>query len=125
MYILAHPTARARAIIAVTDAPEGYVVVIKPPSRNLDQNAKLHSLIGEIAMAVEWAGKLRDAETWKRLVVASWLRAEGESIEVLPALDGKGVDLVYSPTSSLSKAQCSSLIEFIQAWMAERPEFAQ
>ncbi len=94
-------------------------VEVRPEKRSLEQNALLHSLIGEIADTVEWAGKKRDAETWKRLLVAAWLRARGFALEVLPALDGKGIDVVYAPTSKLTKGELSELVEFVQCWAAE------
>lgn len=78
----------------------------------------LHALIGEIAQTEQWAGKHRDAEVWKRLLVASWCRARGEPIEILPALDGVGVDILPARTSRLSKAECADLIEFVLAWQA-------
>ena len=82
-------------------------------------NALLHSLLGEIAARVSWAGKLRSIEVWKRLCCAAWLRAEGESIELLPAIDAHGVDFVYTPTSTLSKAQMASLIDYVSCFAAE------
>jgi len=118
-----HPS-RRRAIQAVQDAPEGYAVTIAEPSRNGEQNAMLHALIGEIAASMEWAGKKRDPETWKRLLVAAWCRVRGESMEILPALDGHGVDIVPARTSGLSKAECADLITYIQAWQAEHMEVA-
>lgn len=87
--------------------------------RNLAQNAKLHALIGEIAAQKEWAGQRWDAETWKRLLTAAWMRANGEHVLVVPALDGAGVDVVFRPTSKLSKAECSDLLEFVGAWAAQ------
>ena len=118
-FILAHPEARRRAVVAVSQAPEGYCVQIKPPGRTLSENALLHALLGEIAATQQWAGKLRDIETWKRLLTAAWCRATHQQIELLPALDGRGVDIVYRPTSQLSKAECAELISFIEAWQAE------
>lgn len=100
------------------------VVEIKPETRSADQNAKLHAELGEIAERVEWAGKKRDVETWKRLMTAAWLRARGESIEVLPALDGHGIDVVFRRTSDLTRAECAELIEFVIAWKAEHMEAA-
>jgi hypothetical protein len=91
----------------------------RPERRNSAQNALLHALIGEIAARMEWAGKKRDPDTWKRLLTAAWMRAQGESVEILPALDGHGVDVVFRHTASLSVAECADLITFIQAWMAE------
>lgn len=87
--------------------------------RNTAQNAKLHALIGEIAAQKEWAGQRWDAETWKRLLTAAWMRANGERVLVVPALDGAGVDVVFRPTSRLTKAECSDLLEFVQAWAAQ------
>jgi len=94
--------------------------------RNNEQNALLHALLTEIARSVEWAGKKRDVETWKRLCTAAWLRARGESVEVLPAIDGHGIDVVFRRTSKLTKAECAELVDFVQAWAVERGvEFAE
>jgi len=126
VFILVHMTARGRALAAVADAPDGYVVEIKEPSRNTAQNALLHALLAAIARSVEWAGKKRDVETWKRLCTAAWLRARGESVEVLPAIDGHGIDVVFRRTSKLTKAECAELVDFVQAWAVERGvEFAE
>ncbi|MEY2875254.1 MAG: hypothetical protein RLZZ373_2625 [Pseudomonadota bacterium] len=92
---------------------------VKDQTRSLEQNAKLHALLTDISRSVEWAGKKRSVDVWKRLVTAAWLRARGESIEVLPALDGHGVDIVWRPTSKLSVAECSELLEWTIAWAAQ------
>ncbi len=87
--------------------------------RNLAQNAKLHAIIGEIAAQKEWAGQRWEAETWKRLLTSAWMRANGEHVLVVPALDGAGVDVVFRPTSRLTKAECSDLLEYVSAWAAQ------
>lgn len=87
--------------------------------RSTDQNAKLHATLTEIAKTKEWAGQRWDVEVWKRLLTAAWMRARGERIMVVPALDGQGVDVVFRRTSSLSKAECSELLEFVMAWCVE------
>jgi hypothetical protein len=94
-------------------------VRVKPETRSTAENALLHALISEIAAQKEWAGKKRDAEVWKRLLVASWCRVHGEAVEILPALDGHGVDIVPARTSQLSKAECADLITFVQAWAVD------
>jgi hypothetical protein len=94
------------------------VLSVKPQKRNLAQNARLHARLTEIADRHEWAGSKRDPEVWKRLLTAAWLRARGESVEILPALDGHGVDVVFRRTSDLTKAECGELMEFIDAWEA-------
>lgn len=47
------------------------------------------------------------------------MRAEGQPVTILPALDGNGVELVPVRTSGLGKRACADLIEFVFAWGAE------
>lgn len=96
------------------------VLEVRPEKRSDAQNRLLHACLSEISKQVEWAGAKRGVDTWKRLLTAAWLRARGEPIEMLPALDGKGVDIVFRKTSQLSKAECAELSEFVMAWAAER-----
>ncbi len=119
IFILAHAEARRRAVASVAEAPEGYVVEVRPPRRSGEQNAALHALLSDIADNCEWAGKRWDIEVWKRLLTAAWCRASGEPVTMLPALDGAGVDIVFRRTSSLTKRECSDLLEFVNAWAAE------
>lgn len=122
----ANPRARQVAELAMQEvlqqsiAGADFDVTISEPKRTLAENALLHALISELARKLEWAGKRRDAETWKRLLVAAWYRAEGNALEILPALDGHGVDIVPVRTSRLSKRDCADLIEFVQWWGAEQ-----
>jgi hypothetical protein len=95
------------------------VVEAREETRSLAENAMLHALLTQISKQVEWAGKKRDVETWKRLLTAAWCRARGEHIEMLPALDGHGVDIVFRRTSQLTRSECAELIEFVLAWAAE------
>jgi NinB protein len=118
-YILAHAEARRRAVQGVQDAPDGYVIRIDEPTRSSAENRLLHSLVNTISNSVEWAGKKRSAEIWKRLLVAAWCRTIGEPVEILPAIDGHGVDIVPARTSKLTKKECADLIEFIYSWGAE------
>lgn len=96
------------------------VMSVKPEKRNLPQNARLHARLTEIAAKHEWAGRKWDVEVWKRLLTAAWLRARGEGVVILPALDGHGVDVVFRRTSDLTKAECGELMEFIDAWEAQQ-----
>lgn len=106
-------------------------VDIRRATRSEAANRLLHATIAEIAEQLEWAGKKRTPEVWKRLLVAAWLRARGEHVEILPALDGHGVDIVFERTSQLSRAECSELQEFVFSWGSENgvkfpaPEYAQ
>ena len=118
-FVMAHAEARRRAMSAVADAPEGYVVRVEQPTRNSDINAALHAKLGEIASARVWAGKRWDIETWKRLLVAAWSRATGQALVMLPALDGAGVDIVFRRTSSMTQGEVRELMTFIECWEAE------
>lgn len=104
---------------ALTMAGHRLTLTLAPAKRSSPQNRLLHALIADIAAQVEWAGSKRDAEVWKRLLTAAWSRVHGQHVEVLPALDGHGVDLVPARTSKLTKAECADLCEFITAWGVE------
>ena len=116
VFRLVHQEARQRAARAAQEAPQGYLVTIQEPRRDLQINAALHAKLTEIAQSMEWAGKKWDVETWKRLLTAAWGRATGEPLLMLPALDGAGVDVVFRRTSDLTQAECRELLAFIDAW---------
>jgi hypothetical protein len=84
--------------------------------RTTEKNAHLHALIGEIAKQKQWAGKWLDGEAWKRLLVAAYERAKGGSIEIYPALDGAGFDVVFRRTSRMSQEEMRDLITYIESW---------
>lgn len=119
-FILAHELARRNAMQAIMEAPTGYAVEIKPKNRSLEQNAMLHVILGDVARKIPWAGKYRDLEVWKRLLTAAWLRARGEPIEMLPAVDGHGVDIVFRRTSELTVNEMTELLEYVQAWAVDQ-----
>lgn len=114
MFILAHPVARRRAFQYVVDAPDGYVVTISEPTRNLEQNALLWSALNDVAKQIEWHGRKLDAESWKHIFTSSLKRQD-----VVPNLDGTGFVVMGVSTSKMSKAQFSELIELILAFGAQ------
>lgn len=122
-FFLAHAEARRRVGEFAASAPEGWRATFEPPKRNSDINAALHAMLGEISDAVEWAGKRWDIETWKRLLVAAWMRATQQHVLVLPSIDGMGVDVVFRRTSEMTQAEVRDLLGFIEAWKAEQPAF--
>lgn len=99
-------------------AGHAYTLSIEEPKRSSSQNKLLHAMLQDIASRREWAGRKWDVLTWKRLLTAAWMRARGDQVLVVPALDGHGFDVVFEHTSKLSKAQMAELIEFITAWDA-------
>lgn len=113
-FVLAHDEARRRALQAVENAPEGYAVVVKPPTRNLEQNALLWALLTDVSEEVIWHGRKLSPEAWKHVFSSSLKRQD-----VVPGLDGGFVVLGLS-TSQMSKAEFSDLIELIHAFRAQQ-----
>ena len=118
-FYLCNDKVRFSAVQAVRHAPRDYVVEIKEPTRSLEQNKKLHAMLTDISEQKEWAGAFRNVTVWKRLMVAAWLRANNEHVQVLPAIDGNGVDIIYEHTSKMTIAHISSLIEYLSWWGAD------
>lgn len=115
---LVHQQARQRALAEVACAPEGYCVTVCPPSRNLDQNAKFHALCADLARArVQWAGKPRNADEWKVLLISGHGVATKQGGEIAPGLEGEFVAIRES-SAAMSKARASSLIEYALAFAA-------
>lgn len=94
-------------------------VTIDEERRSDEQNKLLHAILSDIAKQVSHAGMKWDVTVWKRLCTAAWLRERGASIQMIPAIDGKGIDVLYEPTSKLSKRKCAELIEWVTAYGTE------
>lgn len=123
-FILAHPEARRRALQWISEAPDGWVVSVSEPTRNLEQNAKFHAICHDLEKAkIEWAGKPRKAEQWKVLLVSGHAIATKEGAEVVPGLEGEFVNIRES-TAQMSKKRSSSLIEYAIAFAAQHMEVA-
>jgi len=114
IYFLVHETARKLAAAQVMLAPDGFVVEIKPPTRSLEQNARLWSMLNEIAAQVEWYGRKLDSESWKHIFSSSLRK-----MDVVPNLDGTGFVALGLSTSKMSKRELSDLMELISAFGAE------
>ena len=104
-------------------------LVVRPAKRSAEHSARLHAMLGWLSKNVQWAGELRSIDHWKRLTTAAWHRAKGEAVEYLPALDGKGIDIVFLRTSEMSGKDMHDLIEWVYFWSAEMghdlPEFSK
>jgi len=119
MFRLVHQAARENAIEAIRQAPDGWVVKVTEPTRNLEQNALLHAELQEL-VGRKWCGMELDIEQWKRLLTSAWMRATKQGgVIYVQAVDGQGMDVLYQRTSTLSKSQMCDLIEYIKAWKAE------
>ena len=114
MFVLSHQEARRRAIECVAGAPDGYVVTVKPPTRSLEQNAKLWMLLDDVAKQVTWHGRKLSPEDWKNLFTAALQKQD-----VVPNIDGTGFVVLGVSTRTMTKARMSELIELISAFGAE------
>jgi hypothetical protein len=117
-FVLTHTTARQLAIEAVRNAPNGYVVEVKTKTRSLEQNALLHSLLGECAKTMKYHGKTLSIEQWKVLFVSAHNIVEGRPAQVIAGIEGEFVNIRES-TAKMTVKRLNSLIEYIQAWIAD------
>lgn len=113
LFKLAHDEARRNAIECVRMAPPGYVVTVSEPTRNLDQNALLWSILGEVSRQVDWHGAKLSPDDWKNVFTSSLKKQR-----VVPGIDG-GFVVMGLPTSSMSKGDFSELCELILAFGAQ------
>lgn len=107
--------ARAAACREVMSAPDGYVVTVAEPTRNLEQNALMWCLLDCMAKQAEWHGVKLNAEEWKDLLSAGLVQSK-----VVPNLSGNGFVILGQRTSKLSKSQFAALIELIYAVGSDR-----
>ena len=92
----------------VLAAPDGYVVTIKEPTRNLEQNAKMWAMLGDLETQCDWHGNKLYAEEWKDLLSAGLVQSKA-----VPNLTGNGFVILGQRTSNLTKSQFAALVELI------------
>jgi hypothetical protein len=110
---------RQRASDYIFNAPSGNIVVVKEPTRTLEQNALCHSLIREIANSgLTWAGRTLSEDQWKVLLVSGHSIATGHEADIVPGIESELVNLRES-TAKMSVQRLSSLISYIEAFKAE------
>jgi hypothetical protein len=103
---------------AVQNAPDGMVVRISEPKRNLEQNDKFHAICSDLAASgLEWMGKRRTKDEWKVLLVSGHAVATKRGAEMVAGLENEFVNLRES-TASMGIKRMSSLIEYANAFMA-------
>lgn len=113
IFILAHPQARANAIEAIRQAPDGYRVEVKPQNRTLEQNARMWAMLTELSRQVVWHGQQLSAENWKDVLTAALKRQQ-----VVPGVDG-GFVVLGTSTRRMTKGEMAELIELITAFGVE------
>lgn len=105
--------ARRAACSRIMEAPEGHVVTIAEPTRNLEQNSRLWASLADLSKQVDWYGNKLTPEEWKTVLTAA-LRKE----KVVPGIKGGFVVLGQS-TSKMSKREFSELLELLYSFGIE------
>jgi hypothetical protein len=96
----------------------GDQVRVGPPDRLLVQNAKFHSMCGDVARQAKYMGRDLTGAQWKVLFVSAFSIEMGDSVDMVPGLTGEIVNLRES-TALMSIARMASLIEYVACWGAE------
>jgi hypothetical protein len=111
---------RLRAMEAIRDSPDGYVVTIAEPTRTLEQNSLLWPLLTAFSQQLDWPVngvmcKLEPDE-WKHILSAAFKQ---ELARVTPGING-GMVMLGARTSKMGKGEFSEFIAFIYSVAAER-----
>jgi len=107
---------RQNAVQAIMEAPDGYAVTVGEPTRSNDQNAKFHAICQDIAKSgMKFAGKPRDRDTWKAILISGHAVATGSAGEVLPGLEGEFVAIRES-SAKMGVRRAASLITYVLAF---------
>ncbi len=126
-FILAHDTARHRAVAAVAEAPAGFMVVISEPTKKRVQESLYHAQIDEIAAQSEYAGRKWGSDDMKRILVdefADEMRQAGTPLHgdgrLIPSENGRRVIQLGVQTRDFWVSEAAQFIEFLNAWGATR-----
>ena len=114
-FILAHAEARRRAVQAVQEAAEGFVIEVREPTRSKDANAAMWPILDAFSKQLDWpvngAMTKLSPDEWKDILSAAFDR---ETVRVAMGLDG-GMVMLGRRTSEMSKAKFSEFLEFLHA----------
>ena len=111
--ILTNDFSRQRFKRIVDQAPSGYVAEVREPKRTVDQNSRLWAMLTDVAISKP-LGRRHTPEEWKCIFMA----ACGWEVLFLEGLDGRPFPQGFR-SSQLSKAQMTTLQDFIEAWGSE------
>lgn len=114
-FIILNSLVRQNALLAVSSAPEGYIVTIQPKTRTLPQNSRLWGMLGDISKQVKWYGKDMNPTQWKHFFSAVLLGQE-----TVPNMDGNGFVVIGKATSTMSVTEMTDMQELMSAFGAER-----
>jgi len=103
------------------DVGKEFTVEVRPLTRTLDQNAKFHAMIGDIAKQMSETGSSWTLEDWKRLLIDQWAADTNRRIgSVVPSLDGHRVVQLGLQSAKFSVEDAGEFIEWLDAWAAQK-----
>lgn len=105
---LVHAQARAGALQAIKDAPEGYQVTVGPPKRTKAQNRRYwgRGVLAQIAEQVSVSGKKYSTESWHEMFKRRF-------IGVIELPSG---DIVGKSSADLDKTDFAKFCQEIEAY---------
>ena len=110
-----HPS-RQRAVEAVQNAPDGYVVTVGEATRKISQNAAQWPLLHAIATQRQWpvngAMSWLSEEAWKDILTAAFTQ---EQARVAMAYGGQGLVMLGHRTREFGKKEFSEWLDFLNA----------
>lgn len=115
LFRLVHTQARQGAIAAIGEAPDGYIVEVKEPTRSLEANALMWCLLTELSKQTDWHGIKLSPDEFKDLLSAGLVKSK-----VVPNIEGNGFVVLGQRTSKMSKREMSELVELIYAFGSQR-----
>lgn len=120
LFRLVHDEARRRAVAAVANAPDGYVVKVEEATRTLEQNAAQWPILAAFSEQLLWPvngrmEKMTDEE-WKDVLTAAFKK---EKVRLAMGLDG-GVVMLGQRTSQFGRGNFSAWLEFLHSVAADR-----
>lgn len=127
IFILAHAQARAGAVAAIKDAPDGHVVTIAEPTKRRIQEEKYHAMLGDLSRQSQYAGQKWDTEDTKRILIdefAAEMRLAGSPLHndsrIIPSQDGFRIIQLNIRSSDFYVKEAGEFIEFLYSWGADR-----
>ena len=108
--ILTSKFQRERAARLCMSAPDGFVAEVREARRTMEQNDKLWAMLTDISHAKP-LGRRHTPDDWKAIA----MNACGWECQFIEGLDGRPFPQGFR-SSQLTKAQMSTLIDWLQAF---------
>lgn len=106
-------TQRAYACAQIMEAPAGWIVHLREPTRTLEQNARFWAMLGDLSEQKP-GGIVETADGWKLLVMS----AAGHECQFMQGLDGRPFPVGFR-SSNLTVRQMRDLMDWMAAYGAE------